>query len=69
MNYSVNAIVIQHSVVIITSGVTATMGWDRENPWAPNPNGGPQAQAIAYRATMNSVKSFPNVREMGFQRA
>jgi hypothetical protein len=27
-------------------GVT-TMGSDRENPGAPNPNGGPQAQAIA----------------------
>jgi hypothetical protein len=25
---------------------------DRENPGAPNPNGGPQAQATAYRATM-----------------
>jgi hypothetical protein len=43
-------------------------------PGAPNPNGGPQAQAIAYRTTMpfsdhqNSVKSLPKVREMIFQR-
>ena len=50
------------------------MGSDRENPGGPNPNGGPQAQAIAYRATMpfsdhqNSEKSLPKVREMAFQR-
>jgi hypothetical protein len=47
------------------------MGSDRENPGAPNPNGSPQAQAIAYRATSdhhNSVKFLPKVREMAFQR-
>ena len=55
------------------SGVT-TMSSDWENPGAPHPNGGPQAQTIAYRATMpfsdyqNSVKSLPKVREMAIQR-
>jgi hypothetical protein len=39
-------------------------------PGASNPNGGPQAQAITYRATIhqNSVKSLPKVQEMAFQR-
>ena len=56
-----------YTVITETSGVT-TMGSDRENPGAPNPNGGPQA--ITYRATIhqNSVKSFPKVQEMAFQR-